>query len=448
MARQRLDVKDAARALCISTDAYANYLVRARTVVALLFGVVLLVATAAGADATSRLPNTTIQSWVDDDSSTAIDEDGNGTETTRLTYSITNARVAEYRIDSGPWRRAGASPFVGPVLPADGKEHTLYLRARKGARVDPTPATAKLTICPQAGCSTVTNERVHGAFSGSYPWDSAALDDYIAKVGVVPGLYGWFDDWYNNGVRNFDPNHFERIYAKGVTPFFTWQSWDRNADNQTTYDIRTIPRGDHDAYIREWARGAKAWGKPFFLRFNHEMNGDWYPYSPGVNDITAADYVAAWRHVHDIFRAEGATNAKWVWCPDAGRSISSAIYPGDSYVDWICLDTYNWGNTKSWSSWRSLYDAFKPGYDAILSVAPSKPLMIGETGSVESGGDKAAWIRQAYNQDVPTGLPKIKMVVYADEYWPPDDWRVDTSAASLAAYKEVVPKPEWGAKPF
>ena len=38
------------------------------------------------------------------------------------------------------------------------------------------------------------------------------------------------------------------------------------------------------------------------------MNGGLMGDGPGK-------YVRAWRHVHDVFEAEGADNVVWVWCP-------------------------------------------------------------------------------------------------------------------------------------
>ena len=83
--------------------------------------------------------------------------------------------------------------------------------------------------------------------------------------------------------------------------------------------------GTHDAYIREFAEDARDWGHPFFLRFNWEMNGNWFPWSEGVNGNQPGEYVAAWRHVHDIFTEVGATNATWVWCPN--------VDPGGKFSD-------------------------------------------------------------------------------------------------------------------
>src|SRR5690349_24021953 len=43
--------------------------------------------------------------------------------------------------------------------------------------------------------------------------------------------------------------------------------------------------------------------------FDWQMNGDWqFPWSAQLNGNTPADYIAAWRHVHDLFAQAGATN--------------------------------------------------------------------------------------------------------------------------------------------
>jgi endoglucanase len=101
----------------------------------------------------------TISSWVDRDSaSDPRDDDGDGTETTTVTYSVSNADGAEYAVDGGSWSTAPTSPFSTIVLPADGQPHVLQMRATKGSDgpVDSTPAEASLTICPQAGCGSTS----------------------------------------------------------------------------------------------------------------------------------------------------------------------------------------------------------------------------------------------------------------------------------------------------
>jgi beta-mannanase len=225
---------------------------------------------------------------------------------------------------------------------------------------------------------------------------------------------------------------------------------------QPKHALKTIVAGNHDSYIRQWAKDAAAWGKScqakrqlaspctMYLRFAHEMNGTWFPWSPGVNGNTAQEFRGAWKRIHGIFQQEGATNVRWVWSPYincSGCSSFSSVYPGNSYVDWVALDGYNWGTTLSGSSWQSMAQVFGPSYDAVTALAPTKPFMIPEVSSAEKGGSKAEWIRNAFNRDIPNRLPKTKAVVWFSADFTAageTDWRVNSSAASLEAYKEVA----------
>ena len=82
------------------------------------------------------------------------------------------------------------------------------------------------------------------------------------------------------------------------------------------------------------------------LRFAPEMNGDWLPWSTGVNGNRPGEYVAAWRHVRARFRRAGADNAVWVWNPIAsyaGSTPLKQLFPGSRSVDWMAVDGYSWG---------------------------------------------------------------------------------------------------------
>src|SRR6188768_3715425 len=122
----------------------------------------------------------------------------------------------------------------------------------------------------------------------------------------------------------------------------------------------------------------------------------------GVNGNAPGEYVAAWRHVHDIFTAVGAANASWVWCPYAETRAHlreqplKPLYPGSSYVDWTCMDGYNWGQSPvNPRPWRSFAKIFGLTYKALTKkVAPHKPLMLGEFATALNGGHKALWIRK------------------------------------------------------
>ena len=299
-------------------------------------------------------------------------------------------------------------------------------------------ALSGLSAASGAGRAGATPSPVAlGAFAPSLPWSFRDIDSFSDLVGERPAVSHWFQDW----DMGFDTAYMDDAVSRGQMPLVTWEPWRFGAGlDQPEYALKRILAGDHDAYIRDWARAAARWGKPFFLRFAHEMNGDWTTWSPGVGGNTAREFVAAWRRVHGIFRREGAANVRWVWSPVAyskEHTPYSRVYPGHDYVDWFGISGYNWGNTREWSRWQRFSEIFGVSYRWMKRAAPKKPIMIAEVGCAEQGGDKASRIRSAYLQEIPRNFPGIRAVVWFDAN-KENDWRVNSSAGSLEAYKRVV----------
>ena len=214
------------------------------------------------------------------------------------------------------------------------------------------------------------------------------------KIDLVNFYLGW-------NFPGFDTKALDQIEALGALPEVTWEPWDyHRGTNQGHYALSRIIAGDFDGYIRSWARGAAAWGKPLMLRFAQEMNGNWYPWGAAVNGNSPGEYVQAYRHIHKLFTSVGATNVIWVWSPNilypGGVSLSS-VYPGNAYVNWIGVDGYNWGTSvPKRGGWRSPSNVFVPTLNILKRLAPSKPIMIAETASAEQGGSKADWIKDLF----------------------------------------------------
>jgi endoglucanase len=255
------------------------------------------------------------------------------------------------------------------------------------------------------------------------------------KLAVDQHYYAWTD--------TFPSRLEERDLANGRIPLVSWRG--------TT--LSTIISGSTDAMIKARARGLKALAVPVFLRWGWEMNGDQYPWDGAHNNDFGqtdgpAKYVAAWRHIHDLFMSEGATNVVWVWAPnnaDVPRKAWNSwrnYYPGDAYVDWVGIDGYNWGVTRSWSSWTSFASLFKPVYH---DYAATKPIMIAETSSAELGGSKAQWIDDAHAA-IKTLFPSIHAFIWFDVL-KENDWRVNSSEPSLASYRAVAADPYFAAMP-
>jgi hypothetical protein len=293
--------------------------------------------------------------------------------------------------------------------------------------------TAAAAIRP-AGPLVPSDGALFGAFvdMGVTSWHREEVSEFEQLAGrtldVDHRYYSWNDAFPGEDERwDFD---------QGRIPMLTWEPW------ETT--LSSIASGESDTLIRERAVGLRDLGQPLFLRFAHEMNGNWYPWDGFHNNDRGkrngpAKYVAAWRHVHDLFEAEGADNVVWVWCPNrnsfpaAGWNGFQRYYPGDAYVDWVCIDGYNFG-ANGWSSWRSFASIVRPIYDAYAEI---KPIMIGETGSSELGGAKAEWMAEA-RASVATEFPSIAAFLWFNIDKNGNDWRVNSSDSALRAYREFA----------
>src|SRR5579859_4625981 len=248
---------------------------------------------------------------------------------------------------------------------------------------------------PQLASSS--SARSIGIFMNGFPSQgSTLLDQYTQLVGVQPQVGMWFQRLDTQPFSASDMNTFA---SRGIVPLVSEDIPDGVSNDQ-------FIAGADDSQLHAYARAAAAWGKPFFYRFNHEYNGNWYSFSLGMHTRsdgttytnTPQNFIAAWRHLHDIFVQEGATNVKLVFNPNnicAGACVDfTSSYPGDAYVDWVGLDSYNFG-THHASGWQSFTQCFS-SYGTLVNMAPSKPVMVAETASVEEGGDKAAWITSAF----------------------------------------------------
>jgi endoglucanase len=257
---------------------------------------------------------------------------------------------------------------------------------------------------------------------------------HIAGIDAANSLLGRYPKvamWYPNAGEQwpFPTQACEYSVSRGTLPHLTWEFFG--------YSYAAIANGNHDPYIRQFAQGAVQFGKPVLLRIFREMNGDWYSWNLGQG---ASAHKAAWRRIVTIFRDEGASDVRFFWCPNEGGRYDgqlSAAWPGDDYVDVVGIDGYNWGTT--YGAWRSAAQIVRPKHDLLTSWS-TKPFAVGETNSREAGGDKAAWIWEAFLSDAGLrSFPRLVHVTLFDANFAGySDWRIDSSPAALDAYKSVM----------
>jgi len=256
--------------------------------------------------------------------------------------------------------------------------------ASASASPSPKPLPTKAQILALSG----TSAKYFGVTAVNVPWKPEALRAIATNAEVSPDMVEYYVNW----TQSFDASAVTDAYAEGAIPVLTWESFaglggsSARTLDQPAYALSTVIDGRHDAYITSFAQAVKAEGLPVVIRFDHEMNGDWFPWSEGYNGNGSGQYVEAWRHVWTLFQQVGATNVIWDWAPNITRGASNSdleeLYPGDKYVDWLGLSAYD--------DYESTAKALiLPTLDK-LRLFTQKPMLITETGS-EPGSQKVTW---------------------------------------------------------
>lgn len=337
--------------------------------------------------------------------------------------SVTRGQMAAF-LQRALNTRAGPSPGAAPSASA-------------------SPVATPITS-PSPAPTTTDSAVAFGAYVAGAASDELAIDDFTELVGIKPSILMWYQSWESQ-YREFPLVTVKAADARGMRPIITWDPAAGELAASPACRLSSIWDGEHDAYVRKWAQAARDWGEPVYVRFGHEMNGDWKCWSVGLNGNIDGDFVRAWRYLVDVFRGEGASNVRWVWSPNVAYDERSArfdvFYPGDDFVDWVALDGYNWGPTREWHSWKTFTEIFADSYDSVATLS-ARPIMIGEVASTELGGNKAAWIESAFARELPERFPLVRAVVWFNEN-KETDWRVNSSAAALAAYRDAAENPNY-----
>jgi hypothetical protein len=277
----------------------------------------------------------------------------------------------------------------------------------------------------------------------------------------------WYQSW------DASPSHQPSFPSAALNALLQHDGYDTYIIPQLTWDpwvqLNDISSGNYDLYLVRYANQMKAWGRTIRLRFAHEMIQDdsycggqagcleWYPWQ---DQPTA--YVAAFRHVHDVFTAVGARNVEFVWCTNnfpSQMSVVQKYYPGSDYVDWLCMDGYNQGNKDGipgWPDWQSFEDIFHNIYHTFVdnkTFYGDKPIMIGETASCEAGPHELSW--QTKSAWITNMFQRLKSPEYADIKaftWfninKECDWRINSSPQSLSAFQTAISDRYFSSHPY
>ncbi len=285
-----------------------------------------------------------------------------------------------------------------------------------------------------------------------------AIRDFGSMVGKQPALVKTFHPvscdfssagWCGRVLRE--------VARSGATNYVALDLRWGGAPSAGLLDAVVAGRGD--AEFARIARQLATVDGTVLLEPAWEMNGNWSFVWQGVEnggDHSAPEkYAAAWRRIVEIFRREGARNVRWVFNPNVGNPLTHRdtgashwnwyghYYPGDAYVDYVGAHGFNapkvWGG--AWQDFDQMVDGAAADHmlSDLAARYPGKPIIIGEFASDEGSGDaKARWIRGAFER-----MRRHPAVVGAVWFHMDKeaDWRVNSSSAALAAYRDAMRDP-------
>jgi serine/threonine protein kinase len=160
--------------------------------------------------------------------------------------------------------------------------------------------------------------------TGQPAWQPVAR--FADAIGAHPDLAGYVSRW----AEPFPTSFARADHRHGATPLVQLEP--------TPAVVRGIIAGDYNAYLRDYATSVRNFGSAVVVGFGHDMNDPGHSWAH--SHVRPATFIAAWRHIVDLFRGQGADNVSWLWTVPPGRAGTrlTAWWPGARYVTWVGVD--------------------------------------------------------------------------------------------------------------
>jgi mannan endo-1,4-beta-mannosidase len=256
-----------------------------------------------------------------------------------------------------------------------------------------------------------------GVYTPTSPTSTDGLSAFETATGTRPNVVPYYSGW----LEPFQTGFAKELAQRGAVPLVQIEP--------TRISLASIAAGKYDSYLATFAESVRDFGHPVIISFGHEMNGDWYSWGSGKT--SPAVFVAAWQHLVEAFRSDGAANVTWLWTINSvggpGPTVSpQPWWPGAGYVNWIGIDSYFAYQAESFGT------VFGPTISAIRQFSRD-PVLITETGVLPSAS-RAAQIRELFTGARSTGMLGV---VYFDANGV-HDWLINNDPAALAAFRQAA----------
>lgn len=344
----------------------------------------------------------------------------------------------------------------------------------------------KITVGIAALCAVLASpvealerlEPQEGCYLGFTLSSGGSISQLTSKLGFTPAVYVAFFDFSGSTV-NFDAIRafLEQVSEVQGIAMLTLEPWG-GLDSVTENQCQQL--AEHCAEVERRGIGG------IFIRFCHEMNGNWYVWGQ-----RPTLFKAKFRLLAEKLQALTSRTAM-IWAPNygIGYPFGTAIptygssdflaldtnrdgrisdrddmyepyYPGNDVVDWVGMTLYHWGIDFPWlenevpptnsfvKSLTGTYQGSIPNFyeQYCLDPARRKPMAITETAAfynTQMPGPSEMRIKQGWWTQLfaaATEFPMLKCINWFDEYKRESvaqnnliDWRVSANPQICAAF--------------
>ncbi len=237
--------------------------------------------------------------------------------------------------------------------------------------------------------------------------------DAKCHVDIVSFYISW-----GNAKRCFIPTStLKSVYQNNSIPMITWEPWQilfedslASTKAKTFNDKKVflnITHGKYDDYIKRFALDLKALNRPVFLRFAHEVDNPFYPWSKTGNN-TPLEFKAAWMYLRKAFIKNNVYNVVWVWNPWKPATVNE-YFPGKENVDWIGVTGLNFAEYSDDKKSYSLEQLYRP-YHQNRNFKTGIPIMIAEVGTLKKDKYQDKWLNEGI-KNIKNKFPEVKALV-------------------------------------
>jgi cellulose synthase/poly-beta-1,6-N-acetylglucosamine synthase-like glycosyltransferase len=273
------------------------------------------------------------------------------------------------------------------------------------------------------------------------------LKQFEAKNKVKFNIVSLYVSWGDQPRCNVPVEVLDSVYKNNSVPMITWEPWQNlfnsnknlKANDQEKKVFSRITSGYYDNYLERFSKQLAAINRPVYLRFAHEADNPFYPWSATGNN-TPDEFKAAWRYVHNYFIKNRAYNVIWVWNPWKPNAVDDH-FPGNNYVDWIGVTNLNYGTREGGRKWYSMEQLYTPFHNNPIFKS-GLPVMLAEMGSLPSEGHQREWLTNGF-KSIKNKFSEIKGFVLFNNGFDKNasngtnlDWRITDPEVLAGLWRE------------